>query len=142
MGWGDIACACLQAVCWLLALGVPAQALIGPHGGGLQNMVFMRQPGHHGVATWRDDATFGTDVGMGPGDPVPAVVELGKALGAADFRGCFVDLANALGLRCSHCCVRLGGGESLRVVRSVFGACPYPGLMGGQAAQRCGVCGS
>jgi hypothetical protein len=39
------------------------------------------------------------DVGMGPGDPVPVVIELGKPLRDGDFRSCFVLLANALGLR-------------------------------------------
>jgi hypothetical protein len=80
------------------------QAIIGPHGGGLQNMVFMRQPGHHGVATWRDDATFGTDVGMGPGDPVPVVIELSQPHRDELFRWCFCYLANALGLRYSLVC--------------------------------------
>jgi hypothetical protein len=35
------------------------QVMIGPHGGGLQNMVFMRQPGQFGVANWTDRASFG-----------------------------------------------------------------------------------
>ena len=33
------------------------QVLIGPHGGNLQNMVFMRQPGTEGVADWTSDST-------------------------------------------------------------------------------------
>jgi hypothetical protein len=78
------------------------QVLIGPHGGALQNMVYMRQPGHFGVAPWMDHATYGTTAGMGRGDPIPAVIELGPPLVDTPrraFRRCFVVLANGLGLR-------------------------------------------
>jgi hypothetical protein len=34
------------------------QVLIGPHGGNLQNLVYMRQPGYEGVAAWKDDDTY------------------------------------------------------------------------------------
>jgi hypothetical protein len=108
------ACVCL----WVRA-GV-SQVLIGPHGGALQNMVFMRQPGQHGavcvssahkrqhsVVLEYPDLTFavvlgrfGTDAGMGPGDPIPTVIELAKPLRVEDFRHFFLFLANTLGLRC------------------------------------------
>jgi hypothetical protein len=64
-------------------------------------MIYMRQPGHWGVALWRDYATYGTSGGMGPGDPVPGVIELGPPMRTAreNFRNMFVMLSNALGLR-------------------------------------------
>jgi hypothetical protein len=43
---------------------------------------------------------FGTDAGMGPGDPIPTVIELAKPLRVEDFRHFFRFLANTLGLRC------------------------------------------
>ena len=43
---------------------------------------------------------FGTDAGMGPGDPIPTVIELAKPLRVEDFRHFFLFLANTLGLRC------------------------------------------
>jgi hypothetical protein len=49
------------------------QVLTGPHGGGLLNMAFMRQPGTYGVADWASPDRVGEFTAMGPGDPVPAV---------------------------------------------------------------------
>jgi hypothetical protein len=42
---------------WLHGCMGAWQVLIGPHGGNLQNMVFMRQPGTEGVADWTSDST-------------------------------------------------------------------------------------
>ncbi len=54
-------------------------------------------------------ARFGTDPGMGPGDPIPTVIELAKPLRVEDFRHMFLFLANTLGLRLSAACVELWG---------------------------------
>ncbi len=70
--------------------------LIGPHGGALQNSIFMRQPGQWNVSQWLDDDTVGMDVGMGPGDPVPAVI-----VGACVH----TPLTRARAV-CGHCSVR------------------------------------
>lgn len=89
----------------LARLAFRAQAIVGPHGGALQNMVHLRLPGTYGVANWTSDALVGDTAGMGPGDPIPAVVELGAGLtleAGAQFSHtplCFVHMAAALGLR-------------------------------------------
>ncbi len=47
---------------------------MGPHGGNLLNLAFMRQPGTHGVADWTDVSRVGDWKAMGAdGDPIPAV---------------------------------------------------------------------
>jgi hypothetical protein len=84
-----------------IAPAAPTQVLIGPHGSGLYYMLLMRGPGRDGVAAWldRDGPSFGTDAGMGPGDPVPVVLELNSAVGTPEHRTCYMAMANALGLR-------------------------------------------
>ncbi len=65
-------------------------------------MVYMRQPGQWGVADWVSPALVGLGGGMGPGDPVPAVVELGPPPTHPRYRPYFPALARALGLRFWH----------------------------------------
>jgi hypothetical protein len=72
----------------------------------------------HGVVVpcdWFGPARrYRTVEGMGPGLPIPVVIEMGEPSSRATFRDCFMHFSNALGLRydgyCRRCqgCVRCG----------------------------------
>jgi hypothetical protein len=87
-------------------LPTPRQVMLAAHGGALQNMVMLRQPGHWGVAKWLNESNIGRNEGMGPGDPIPAVIELAWPVNPKWMVGLLhgLELAWYTWLACPLCC--------------------------------------